>query len=125
MHTLVVPASSYSDQSLTGTIGQSEEETEELSKITLENKDIQLDINIRVFDGADPMELHVYDFKGPGVTLSMYNSDEFIRPFAKSSMDMALSKKSSLHLSTKNTIIKKYDDRHGSSMFLQARGHIY
>jgi hypothetical protein len=29
-----------------------------------------------VFDGADPMELHVYDFKGPGVTLSMYNSDE-------------------------------------------------
>ncbi|XP_020396587.1 plasma membrane ATPase 2 isoform X3 [Zea mays] len=68
------------------------------------------------------MELHVYDFKGPGVTLSMYNSDEFIRPFAKSSMDMALSKKSSLHLSTKNTIIKKYDDRHGSSMFLQARG---
>jgi len=37
-------------------------------------------------------------------------------------MDMALSKKSSLHLSTKNTIIKKYDDMHGSSMFLQARG---
>ncbi|XP_008680044.1 kinesin-like protein KIN-6 isoform X1 [Zea mays] len=55
-----MPASSYSDQSFTeddallclnteqtSTVGQSDEETEELSKITLENKDIQLDINIR------------------------------------------------------------------------------
>jgi isocitrate dehydrogenase len=38
-------------------------------------------------------------------------------------MDMALSKKLSLYLSTKNTILKKYDDRYGSSMFLQARGN--
>jgi isocitrate dehydrogenase len=29
-----------------------------------------------VSDGVDPMELHVYDFKGLGVALSMYNSDE-------------------------------------------------
>lgn len=29
-----------------------------------------------VSDGADPMELHIYDYKGPGVALSMYNSDE-------------------------------------------------
>lgn len=27
-------------------------------------------------DGADPMELDVYDFKGPGVALSIYNVDE-------------------------------------------------
>jgi isocitrate dehydrogenase len=38
-------------------------------------------------------------------------------------MDMALSKKLSLYLSTKNTILKKYDDRYGSYMFLQARSN--
>ncbi|ONM16006.1 Isocitrate dehydrogenase [NADP], chloroplastic/mitochondrial [Zea mays] len=62
-------------------------------------------------DGADPMELDVYDFKGPGVALSMYNVDESIRAFAESSMAMALSKKWPLYLSTKNTILKKYDGR--------------
>jgi len=60
MHTLVVPASSYSDQSLTGTIGQSEEETEELSKITLENKDIQLDINIREESWSSSQQVNFY-----------------------------------------------------------------
>jgi isocitrate dehydrogenase len=29
-----------------------------------------------VFDGPDPMELDVYDFKGPGVALSIYNVDD-------------------------------------------------
>ena len=53
---------------------------------------------------------------------NMHLQVTFIRPFAKF-MDMALSKKSSLYLSTKNTILKKYDDRYGSSMFLQARGN--
>jgi hypothetical protein len=27
-------------------------------------------------DGAEPVELDVFDFKGPGVALSMYNVDE-------------------------------------------------
>ncbi|XP_062226130.1 isocitrate dehydrogenase [NADP], chloroplastic/mitochondrial-like isoform X2 [Phragmites australis] len=62
-------------------------------------------------DGAEPVELDVYDFKGPGVALSMYNVDESIRAFAESSMAMALSKKWPLYLSTKNTILKKYDGR--------------
>uniref|UniRef100_A0A0E0H2Z6 isocitrate dehydrogenase (NADP(+)) n=1 Tax=Oryza nivara TaxID=4536 RepID=A0A0E0H2Z6_ORYNI len=62
-------------------------------------------------DGAEPVELNVYDFKGPGVALSMYNVDESIRAFAESSMAMALSKKWPLYLSTKNTILKKYDGR--------------
>ncbi|TVU15301.1 hypothetical protein EJB05_38815 [Eragrostis curvula] len=62
-------------------------------------------------DGAEPVELDVYDFKGPGVALAMYNVDESIRAFAESSMAMAFSKKWPLYLSTKNTILKTYDGR--------------
>ncbi|XP_010551914.1 PREDICTED: isocitrate dehydrogenase [NADP], chloroplastic/mitochondrial isoform X2 [Tarenaya hassleriana] len=61
--------------------------------------------------GNAPVELDVYDFKGPGVALAMYNVDESIRAFAESSMAMAFSKKWPLYLSTKNTILKKYDGR--------------
>jgi len=57
------------------------------------------------------IENEVYDFKGPGVALSMYNVDESIRGFAQSCFNMALSKKWPLYLSTKNTILKKYDGR--------------
>lgn len=67
-----------------------------------------------VFDpegGEPPLELEVYDFKGPGIALAMYNVDESIRGFAESSMSMAFSKKWPLYLSTKNTILKKYDGR--------------
>ncbi|KAI6671295.1 hypothetical protein NL676_006180 [Syzygium grande] len=62
-------------------------------------------------NGNTPMELDVYHFKGPGVGLAMYNVEESIRAFAESSMSMALSKKWPLYLSTKNTILKKYDGR--------------
>ncbi|XAR58207.1 Isocitrate dehydrogenase (NADP(+)) [Bertholletia excelsa] len=62
-------------------------------------------------NGDTPMELDVYDFKGPGIALSMYNVDESIRAFAESSMSLALAKKWPLYLSTKNTILKKYDGR--------------
>ncbi|KAF5371879.1 hypothetical protein D9757_010607 [Collybiopsis confluens] len=51
-------------------------------------------------DGSEATTLNVYDFKGPGVAMSMYNTDE-----------MALSKKMPLFMSTKNTIMKKYDGR--------------
>jgi isocitrate dehydrogenase len=53
----------------------------------------------------------VYDFKGDGVALCMYNTDESIRGFAYSCFNMALAKKWPLYLSTKNTILKKYDGR--------------
>ncbi|KAK1432751.1 hypothetical protein QVD17_09650 [Tagetes erecta] len=62
-------------------------------------------------DGETPTELDVFDFKGPGIALAMYNVDESIRAFAESSMALALSKKWPLYLSTKNTILKKYDGR--------------
>lgn len=46
-----------------------------------------------------------------GVALGMYNTDKSIRDFAHSSFQMALSKAWPLYLSTKNTILKKYDGR--------------
>ncbi|THU84494.1 isocitrate dehydrogenase [Dendrothele bispora CBS 962.96] len=62
-------------------------------------------------DGSKPTTLNVYDFQGPGVAMSMYNTDESITGFAHSSFKMALSKKMNLFMSTKNTIMKKYDGR--------------
>jgi isocitrate dehydrogenase len=53
----------------------------------------------------------VYNFKGDGIALAMYNTDESIRGFARSCFNMALTKKWPLYLSTKNTILKKYDGR--------------
>ncbi|CCK70186.1 isocitrate dehydrogenase (NADP(+)) IDP1 KNAG_0D04410 [Huiozyma naganishii CBS 8797] len=54
----------------------------------------------------------VYKFaNGGGVGLAMYNTDESIRGFAHASFKLALSKKLDLFLSTKNTILKRYDGR--------------
>jgi len=61
--------------------------------------------------GGEATVFEVYDFKGDGVALSMYNTDESIKGFARSCFNMALSKKWPLYLSTKNTILKKYDGR--------------
>ncbi len=62
-------------------------------------------------DGSEPQTFEVFNFKGGGVALSMYNTDESIQGFARSCFNMALSKKWPLYLSTKNTILKKYDGR--------------
>src|SRR5215216_2750961 len=62
-------------------------------------------------DGGEPQTFEVYNFKGDGVALTMYNTDESIIGFARSCFNMALSKKWPLYLSTKNTILKKYDGR--------------
>ncbi|TFK75741.1 isocitrate dehydrogenase [Pluteus cervinus] len=62
-------------------------------------------------DGSEPTSLNVYDFKGKGVALSMYNTDDSINGFAHASFKMAISKKLPLFMSTKNTILKKYDGR--------------
>jgi isocitrate dehydrogenase len=40
-----------------------------------------------------------------------------IRAFAEASMTMAYEKKWPLYLSTKNTILKKYDGRYGDGFF--------
>lgn len=62
-------------------------------------------------DGAAPQVHDVYDFKGAGVGLAMYNTDESIRDFAEASFQYALSRKLPLYMSTKNTILKAYDGR--------------
>ena len=62
-------------------------------------------------DGGPVQTFEVYDYKGDGVALCMYNTDESIQGFARSCFNMALSKKWPLYLSTKNTILKKYDGR--------------
>ncbi|MCE3012460.1 MAG: isocitrate dehydrogenase (NADP(+)) [Proteobacteria bacterium] len=61
--------------------------------------------------GGPTQEWEVYNFKGDGVALSMYNTDESIKGFAHSCFNMALMKGWPLYLSTKNTILKKYDGR--------------
>jgi len=65
------------------------------------------------FEGEDGqvIEHEVYQFKGAGVALSMYNTDESIKGFARSCFNMALQKGWPLYMSTKNTILKKYDGR--------------
>lgn len=62
-------------------------------------------------DGSAPQEFEVYNFKGDGVALAMYNTDESIKGFAHSCFNTALQKGWPLYLSTKNTILKKYDGR--------------
>ncbi len=62
-------------------------------------------------EAGEPTTWDVYDFKGDGVALSMYNTDESIEGFAHSCFNLALEKKWPLYLSTKNTILKKYDGR--------------
>ena len=54
---------------------------------------------------------NVFDFDGNGVAMAMYNTDESIYGFARSSFQMALQQKYPLYLSTKNTILKAYDGR--------------
>ncbi len=62
-------------------------------------------------DGSEPIELDVYDFPGAGVALSMYNLDESIRDFARASLRYGLDRGYPVYMSTKNTILKRYDGR--------------
>jgi len=71
----------------------------------------KLTITFTPEDGSEPITHEVYDYQGDGVAMAMYNTDESIRGFARSCMNQALSKKWPLYLSTKNTILKKYDGR--------------
>jgi len=65
------------------------------------------------FEGTngEKIQKEVYNFKGDGVALAMYNTDESIKGFAHSCFNMALTKKWPLYFSSKNTILKKYDGR--------------
>ncbi|HUR26855.1 MAG TPA: NADP-dependent isocitrate dehydrogenase [Planctomycetota bacterium] len=60
---------------------------------------------------GQPETHEVFEFKAGGIALAMYNTDESIRGFARSSMNYALMRGYPLYLSTKNTILKAYDGR--------------
>jgi isocitrate dehydrogenase len=62
-------------------------------------------------NGSDPVELNVYDFPSGGVAMAMYNLDDSIRDFARASMRYGLDRGLPVYLSTKNTIMKRYDGR--------------
>jgi isocitrate dehydrogenase len=65
------------------------------------------------FVGEDGQEIEheVFQSPGAGVAMAMYNLDDSIRDFARSSMNYALNRGVPCYLSTKNTILKVYDGR--------------
>ena len=56
-------------------------------------------------------EEKIFDFESPGVGLSYFNVDKSIKDFAFSCFNFAIERKVPLFLSTKNTILQKYDER--------------
>lgn len=71
----------------------------------------KLTITFTPEDGSEAKNFEVYNFKGDGVAMAMYNTDDSIKGFARACFNQALLKKWPLYLSTKNTILKKYDGR--------------
>ena len=62
-------------------------------------------------DGSAPTTHEVFSFPDSGVAMGMYNLDESIRGFARACMNYGLDLGWPVYLSTKNTILKKYDGR--------------
>ncbi len=61
---------------------------------------------------GEPEWTKVFEFgERGGVAQTQYNTDESIRGFAHASFKLACSKSLPLYMSTKNTILKKYDGR--------------
>ena len=51
------------------------------------------------------------NFTGAGAALGMFNTDESITAFARTCFQFALQTRWPLFMSTKNTILKRYDGR--------------
>ncbi len=64
-----------------------------------------------VGDDGTVIEHEVFSAPGAGVALAMYNLDESIREFARASFNYGLGRNFPVYLSTKNTILKRYDGR--------------
>lgn len=71
----------------------------------------KLTITFTPEDGSAPQTYDVQDFSGDGIAMAMYNTDESIYGFARACFNLAVQKKWPLYMSTKNTILKKYDGR--------------
>ena len=61
--------------------------------------------------GGEAQEFEIFRFPGAGVAMGMYNLDDSIRDFARACMNYGLLRNWQVYLSTKNTILKKYDGR--------------
>ena len=61
--------------------------------------------------GGEPITREVFNFPGGGVAMTMYNLDDSIAGFARSSFNYGLQRGFPVYLSTKNTILKYYDGR--------------
>jgi len=64
-----------------------------------------------VGDNGEVLEEEVFEAPSSGIYMGMYNLDASITDFARASFNYALQRKYPLYLSTKNTIMKKYDGR--------------
>jgi isocitrate dehydrogenase len=71
----------------------------------------KLTITFAPADGGAPVTREVFNFPGSGVAMGMYNLDESIKGFARSSFNYGLNRGWPVYLSTKNTILKAYDGR--------------
>jgi isocitrate dehydrogenase len=71
----------------------------------------ELTLTFTPANGDDPVELEVYEFPGGGVAMAMYNLDSSILEFARASFRYGAEHGLPVYLSTKNTILKRYDGR--------------
>jgi len=62
-------------------------------------------------ENGEVQEWEIFDFPSSGVALGMYNLDESIEGFARSSFNYGLLQNYPVYMSTKNTILKQYDGR--------------
>jgi isocitrate dehydrogenase len=62
-------------------------------------------------DGTQAKKWEVFQYPGGGVGIGMYNTDQSIIDFAHASFKYAIDRNYPLYLSTKNTILKRYDGR--------------
>ena len=65
------------------------------------------------FEGEDGevIEHTIFDFPGGGVLMGMYNLDKSIEDFARACFNYGIQREWPVYMSTKNTILKKYDGR--------------
>ena len=62
-------------------------------------------------DGKEKIEEEIYDFDNSGIAMGMYNHDDSIKDFARACFNYGIDREWPVYLSTKNTILKKYDGR--------------
>ncbi|MFL2834395.1 MAG: NADP-dependent isocitrate dehydrogenase [Alphaproteobacteria bacterium] len=62
-------------------------------------------------DGSEEIEEDIYDFETSGIAMGMFNHDESIKDFARACFNYGINRGWPVYLSTKNTILKKYDGR--------------